>query len=111
MINKETAEHYLWGNNCHGWHLVKQSDKSIIYELMPPGTAEVRHYHQHAWQFFLIIAGEATLEIDGLRQILQQHEGVEIPAGVPHQILNESAQDVEFLVISLPPSHGDRVIA
>ena len=40
MINKETAEHYLWGNNCYGWHLVKQPELSVIHELMPPGTFE-----------------------------------------------------------------------
>lgn len=23
MISKETAEHYVWGEICDGWHLVK----------------------------------------------------------------------------------------
>ncbi|WP_375468011.1 hypothetical protein [uncultured Nostoc sp.] len=61
MINKDTADHYLWGNNCDGWHLVKQLELSVIHELMPPGTFEVRHYHQRCLrratpthQFFFI---------------------------------------------------------
>ncbi len=110
MINKDTAEHYIWGNNCHGWHLVKQTELSVIQELMPPKTAEVKHYHQKARQFFFILSGEATIEIAGKRQVLHQHEGMEVPPDVPHQIFNESQQDLEFLVISQPPSHGDRRI-
>lgn len=30
---------------------------------------------------------------------------------VPHQMFNETNQDVEFLVISQPASRGDRVLA
>jgi hypothetical protein len=52
---------------------------------------------------------EATIEVAGKRETLSTHEGAEVPAGVPHQIFNESKHDVEFLVISQPPSHGDRV--
>jgi len=41
-ISKLTAEHYLWGNGCDGWHLVKNPQLSVIQELTPAGTAEVR---------------------------------------------------------------------
>lgn len=109
MISRDTSEHYVWGDGCDGWHLVKQSELSIIHERMPPGTSEVRHFHQRSWQFFFVLSGTATLEIAGERKVIQKHEGVEVPYSVPHQMLNESEQDLEFLVISQPPSHGDRV--
>jgi mannose-6-phosphate isomerase-like protein (cupin superfamily) len=111
MISKDNAEHYLWGNGCNGWHLVKRSDLSIIHERMPPGTAEVRHYHRAAWQFFFVLFGTATLEIAGEREVLQPQQGIEVPAGVAHQMRNESETDIEFIVISQPPGHGDRVLA
>lgn len=78
---------------------------------MPSGSAEVKHYHQKARQFFFVLSGEATIEIAGKRQVLHQHEGVEILPDVPHQIFNESQQNLEFLVISQSPSHGDRIVA
>ncbi len=78
---------------------------------MPSGSAEVKHYHQKARQFFFVLSGEATIEIAGKRQVLHQHEGVEILPNVPHQIFNESQQNLEFLVISQSPSHGDRIVA
>jgi mannose-6-phosphate isomerase-like protein (cupin superfamily) len=111
MISKDSAEHYLWGSGCDGWHLVKRSDLSIIHERMPPGTAEVRHYHQAAWQFFFVLTGTATLEVAGKRETLQAQQGVEVPAGVAHQMRNDSEREIEFIVISQPPSHGDRVLA
>ncbi|MBE9003179.1 cupin domain-containing protein [Nostoc sp. LEGE 12447] len=101
----------MWSNNCHGWHLVKQPELSVIQELMPPGASKFRHYHQRSHQFFFILSGKATLEIDGSHQVLSQHEGVEIPPNVPHQMLNESDCNLEFLMISQPPNHGDRILS
>jgi mannose-6-phosphate isomerase-like protein (cupin superfamily) len=107
-ISKATAEHYVWGSQCDGWHLVKNPQLSVIQERMPAGTAEARHFHHRAQQFFYVLAGEAVMEINGQRMILTAGEGVWIPAGTSHQIRNGSADDVHFLVVSQPPSHSDR---
>ena len=111
MINKDRAEHYVWGDACDGWHLVKSAELSVIHERMPPGTSETRHFHLTARQFFFILSGTATLEVGGRIEALRAHEGVEVAPGVPHRMSNESESDVEFLVVSQPESHGDRVIA
>jgi mannose-6-phosphate isomerase-like protein (cupin superfamily) len=111
VINKDNAEHYTWGAGCDGWRLVDRPDLSVIHERMPPGTAEVRHFHQAARQFFFILSGVATLEIAGAREVLRTGQGVEVPPGVPHQVFNHSDQDVEFLVISHPTTRGDRTPA
>ena len=109
-IRKSTAEHYIWGNGCDGWHLVKNPQLSVIQERLPAGTAEVRHFHHHAQQFFYILAGKAVMEVDGRRMALIAGEGIWIPAGTSHQIRNESSDEVHFLVVSQPPSHGDREV-
>jgi mannose-6-phosphate isomerase-like protein (cupin superfamily) len=110
-ISKGSAEHYVWGERCDGWHLVKGSDLSVIHERMPAGTAEVRHYHERSRQFFFVLSGTAVLEVDGVSWELHPHEGMEVPPGVPHQMKNESGAETEFLVISQPTSRGDRVLA
>jgi mannose-6-phosphate isomerase-like protein (cupin superfamily) len=110
-ISRENAEHYTWGNACDGWHLVREPQLGVIEERMPPGAAEVRHYHQQARQFFYILAGEAVMEVDGRAVPLSAGEGLHIAPGVPHQIRNESGDPVRFLVVSQPHSHGDRVVA
>jgi len=110
-ISKSTAEHYVWGNRCDGWHLVKNLQLSIIQERMPVGTAEARHFHHNAQQFFYVLAGKAVMEVDGRPIILAAGEGIWIPAGTAHQMRNDSPDEVHFLVISQPPSHGDRVLS
>jgi mannose-6-phosphate isomerase-like protein (cupin superfamily) len=109
-ISKESAEHYTWGNRCDGWQLVKTRELSVIQERMPGGTAEVRHFHHRAQQFFYVLAGKAAMEISGRVVALTAGQGIWIPAGMPHQMKNDSGQDVHFLVISQPPSHGDREV-
>jgi mannose-6-phosphate isomerase-like protein (cupin superfamily) len=109
-ISKNTAEHYIWGQQCDGWHLVKREDLSVIHERMPANTKEVRHYHERARQFFFVLRGVATIEVDGEIIQLNEQEGVEIPPHVPHQMMNLSGQEIEFLVISKPTSKGDRVV-
>lgn len=109
-ISINTAEHYKWGSGCDGWHLVKNSELSVIQERMPPGTAEVRHFHHRAQQFFYILSGEAVIEVESRSVVLGAGHGISIPAGTPHRIRNDSTEDVHFLVISQPPSHGDREV-
>ena len=107
--SRETAHHYVWGGTCDGWHLVRASALSVIEERMPPGTHEVRHRHAHARQFFYVLSGTLAIEVEGTPHRLDARTGLELPPGTAHQAINDSTADVEFLVISTPPSHGDRI--
>ncbi len=111
MIDKSTAQHYVWGAGCDGWHLVKTSTLSIIEERMPPGTEEVRHYHQESNQFFYMLKGVLSVEVEGREFDLTVGQGAQIPPKTPHQVWNRHPVDAEFLVVSNPPSRGDRVTA
>jgi mannose-6-phosphate isomerase-like protein (cupin superfamily) len=71
----------------------------------------MRHYHNQAQQFFFVLEGTAVLELEGKELMLSKHEGVHVAAGKSHQMFNRSGNDLVFLVISQPPSHGDRVNA
>ena len=48
------------------------------------------------------------MEAGSRRIVLTAGEGLWIPAGTSHQMRNDSGDEVHFLVISQPPSHGDR---
>jgi quercetin dioxygenase-like cupin family protein len=109
--SRSSADHYRWGAHCDGWHLVRADNLSVIEERMPPGSREARHRHTAAWQFFYVLSGVLTMEVDGRRHRLVARSGIEIAPGVPHQAINEGDADVELLVVSTPPSHGDRIAA
>lgn len=109
-ISKDNSEHYIWGNICDGWHLIKSDELSIIHERMPVKTKEVRHLHQNARQFFFVLSGQASMEINGEIILLNQHEGIDILPNVPHQMMNNSDEEIEFIVVSSPTAKGDRVL-
>lgn len=109
-VSTANAAHYVWGRQCDGWHLLEGDDLSVIEERMPPGTAEVRHRHAQARQFFYVLDGEATLELDGVAHRLGARQGLHVPPGAAHQMRNETDAELRFLVISSPRSHGDREV-
>ena len=109
VISTANAEHYTWGDDCDGWHLVKTEMLSVISERVPPGCEEIRHYHQKSEQFFYVLSGIASLEVDGKTNLLKPQQGLHVKAGKPHQLRNDQIHDLIFLVTSVPPSHGDRV--
>jgi mannose-6-phosphate isomerase-like protein (cupin superfamily) len=104
----KVATHYAWGDGCDGWHLVHAAALSVIEERMPPTSREVRHWHARAMQFFYVIAGTLTIEVEGVTHRLSARTGIQLPQGTAHQAINETDADVEFLVISMPPAQGDR---
>ncbi|HET9209161.1 MAG TPA: cupin domain-containing protein [Thermoanaerobaculia bacterium] len=109
-VSTASAEHYTWGEVCDGWRLLKEEQLSVIQERVPPGGAEVMHFHSRARQFFYVLSGTATLELADGAVSFGAGEGVHVPPGIPHRFRNLSDQDVVFLVISAPSTEGDRTL-
>jgi mannose-6-phosphate isomerase-like protein (cupin superfamily) len=109
VVSIENAEHYVWGEICEGWHLLKRDDLSVIQERVPAGATEVTHYHTKARQFFYILQGEGVMAFEDKAVLLRKGQGIEIASQVKHQFRNQSNTDVHFLVISTPSTRGDRV--
>lgn len=54
-ISTAKAEHYLWGDGCDGWYLIRTPEMNVIEEKMPPDTCETRHFHVRAGQFSMCL--------------------------------------------------------
>jgi len=109
VVSMENSEHYQWGEQCDGWHLVKSKNLSVIQERVPPGCSEVHHLHLKSEQFFFVLSGCATLKVNGKVFELREKQGFYVASNTPHQLSNHGQVDLNFIVISTPPSHGDRV--
>lgn len=94
---------------CNGWRLVDSPTLSVIHENMPSGTSENMHFHNNAQQFFFIVNGTATFEVDEEIFEVCAGQGMHILPKKKHRILNNTDTTLEFIVISEPKSHGDRV--
>lgn len=109
VISLQNAAHYNWGNNCDGWFLLKTDAINVIREKMPAGAAEQLHFHERAQQLFYILEGIASFEIEGEIIIVKANESIAISPGRKHSIANKNSDELHFLVISQPNSHGDRI--
>lgn len=102
-------KHYKWGADCDGWNLVDEKNLSVKQERMPAGTSEQKHYHKTAQQFFFILKGTATFEINQTFSKAHAGEGIHIKAGAEHCIVNNEAEDLEFILCSQPATAADRI--
>ena len=101
--------HYQWGNNCDGWNFVDESSLSVKLERMPAKTSEKKHFHEKSQQFFFILKGEAIFEMQQERIYVKAGHGIHIKAGTQHKIINESSEDLEFILTSQPSTVNDRI--
>ena len=106
--SRTAGPQYGWGDGCQGWHLVRAQSLGVSEEQMPPGSRGERHWHARARQFFYVLSGTLTLEVEGVTHTLPARSGIELPPGTAHQAMNDTAAIVEFLVISEPRTYGDR---
>lgn len=109
-IDKQTAKHYTWGDNCDSWVLADTDGLSVKQESMPGGTREKLHFHNKAQQFFFILKGTATFYLEENRIIVPEQSGLLINPKTKHFIANETNKQLDFLVISQPTTNNDRTI-
>ncbi len=100
--------HYQWGDGCDGWVLVDTEALSVKQERMPPNTAEAFHYHKQSQQFFYILKGTALFEVEEKSFTAEAGQGFHIKAGEKHRIINNTAEDLEFILSSQPSTNNDR---
>ena len=108
LVSRKTAEHYVWGGDCDGWYLLKTDAMHVIEERLPPGRGESLHLHRKALQSFYVLKGTATFEADGKTVTVGERESFVVQPGTKHRVTNHGRGDLEILVTSQPPSHGDR---
>ncbi|GAA1440728.1 cupin domain-containing protein [Leifsonia poae] len=106
--NSQSADHYTWGEVSDGWRLVDEPGLSVIEERVPPGAGEEWHLHQTAAQFFYLLEGSARMNTRDGAVDLEPRNGVQVPPGIPHQLVYPGTADARFLVISAPNTRGDR---
>ena len=109
IISAKHANQQFWGDNCSAFVLAESGSLSIKQELMPPGTRERLHRHNHSNQFFYILRGEAEFNLDDDSYQIREQEGIYVVKGEWHFIANKSTAQLEFLVISQPSIGTDRV--
>lgn len=84
------------------------ANQSLAEATVPGGTATERHYHKLSEEFYFVLNGSGTMEIDGETSAVKTGDAILIPPGAWHQITANSDSSLEFLCCCAPPySHED----
>ncbi|MBB5872850.1 quercetin dioxygenase-like cupin family protein [Allocatelliglobosispora scoriae] len=67
-----------------------------------PGEVVTEHLHPYSEEFLFCVEGEITLRLDGQDRPVRAREGVMIPIGVRHRVMQEGTEPA-FLVFFLGP--------
>jgi mannose-6-phosphate isomerase-like protein (cupin superfamily) len=67
-----------------------------------PGQSQRVHTHAAEDKIYIVLEGEAMMEIGGEQELLAEGTAVLAPAGVAHGVRNESASNLVLLVVMAP---------
>jgi len=76
---------------------------SLAYVVIPPGKSSSFHYHVEAEESYTILKGQGQLVVGDEKRTVGAGDTILIPPRRPHQITSTGGEDLEFLVVSVPP--------
>ncbi len=80
--------------------------QSLAEASLPPGAGTDRHYHKLSEEFYFLLEGTGTMEINGETRVVTPGDAVLIPSGAWHQIT--ATAPLRFLCCCAPPyAHED----
>src|SRR5512136_2328029 len=83
----------------------------LVLMNLKPGEEIGEETHKDVDQFFRFEAGEGKVIIDGVEHRVKDGNGVIIPAGARHNVVNTSKRmNLRLYTIYSPPEHQDGVV-
>lgn len=94
-----------WGN------YTVLDDKSDTYKVkrieVTPGQRLSYQVHQHRSEHWFVIAGTATVVLDGVTSQVPTGHSVDVPVGTAHRCENQTADPVVFIEIQTGTYFGE----
>jgi mannose-6-phosphate isomerase-like protein (cupin superfamily) len=85
-------------------------NQSLAEATLPAGGETQRHYHLLSEEFYYVLAGSGTMEVDGVERGVSSGDAILIPAGAWHSI--RAVEPLRFLCCCSPPySHEDTLFS
>jgi mannose-6-phosphate isomerase-like protein (cupin superfamily) len=83
----------------------------LVLMSLKPGEEIGEETHEHVDQFFRFEAGEGKVIIDGVEHRIKDGNGVIVPAGAKHNVINTSKRaHLRLYTIYSPAEHQDGVV-
>ena len=97
--NKETGERVI---EFSGMATDGRSDRSWARAIFAKGSSSPAHYHNERTELYYVIAGRASVMIDGAEHLLSPGEFVEILPRQEHQVFSVGEETLEIMVKCSP---------
>ena len=82
----------------------------INWALLPAGASFQSHYHEDMEETFVMISGEAIMEVQGVETTLHRGDAIMVEPGEVHRMTNRGREDVEYLVLGVSLGRGGKTV-
>jgi mannose-6-phosphate isomerase-like protein (cupin superfamily) len=82
----------------------------LVLMALNPGEEIGEEIHTDRDQFFRIEAGSGEVWIDGVRTAIGGDDGIVVPAGAKHNVINTGDKALKLYTVYGPPEHKDGVV-
>lgn len=82
----------------------------LVLMALTPGQDIGLETHATHDQFFRIEKGKGEVVIDGVRHKIKGGDGLIVPAGAKHNVLNTGDKSLRLYTIYGPPNHVDKLV-
>ncbi|WRH62021.1 MAG: cupin domain-containing protein [Fuscovulum sp.] len=82
----------------------------LVLMTLTPGQDIGMETHATHDQFFRIEKGHGEVVIDGLRHKIKGGDGLIVPAGAKHNLINTGDKPLRLYTIYGPPNHVDKLV-
>lgn len=104
-------ESHTLKNNDFRRVLYTGKHSQLVLMSLAPGEEIGSEVHSHLDQFFRFEKGEGAVVIDGVKHKVHDGDGVMVPAGAEHNVINTSEKAaLKLYTIYSPPEHIDRTV-
>ena len=77
-------------------------DFNLTHCFISPGGESVAHYHRETSEFYICLRGKALINVGGVESSMSEGDCVFIPAFSEHEIINDTEDEFEILVVNHP---------
>lgn len=116
IVNRDDTEPFITKDSSEIREILSPRNsiikrQSLAEARLLPGRSTEEHYHPEAEEIYYILKGEGQMIIDGEKCNVKRHDGIAIPPGAKHKIINTGDEDLIFLCCCVPAyEHEDTVL-
>jgi mannose-6-phosphate isomerase-like protein (cupin superfamily) len=82
----------------------------LVLMSLEPGDEIGEEVHEDRDQFFRIEAGKGEVWIDGTCHKVEEDDGIIVPQGARHNVVNRGDEPFKLYTIYGPPEHKDGIV-